>query len=95
MLNRPGVALLCKKLPKEDANHLTSDQRRQANPAGMVCEFVTLIKGQLCADVEGSMGDFSEDKNKPVGGSDEDFFLVDVDQEQRHFSRMQDLLGPM
>lgn len=97
VLNRPGVALLCKNLPKEDANHLTPDQRRQANPAGMVCEFVTLIKGQPCADVEDTMGDDADDKSEPVGGSEEDFCMVGNDpfDDDRHFSAMHDLLGPM
>lgn len=70
IMNRPGFALLCKKIPSEDTEHLDSVLSGVKERAGMVCEFFTYIAGHESPDTPGSMGDFAPNDDVPVAAAD-------------------------
>lgn len=76
IMNRPGLALLCKAIPTEETHHLGNDCSRAKPRAGLLCEFFTLVEGHESADTPGSMGDFAKD-DASVGVSEEVFAAVD------------------
>lgn len=90
IMNRPGLALLCKAIPNEETHHLGSDCSRAHPRAGMLCEFFTLVEGHESGETPGSMGDFAKD-DAPVGAPDEAFVSVDDMSEDESVSQFRSL----